>query len=251
MRILVTFAVEAEFAPWRKLRDFIPGNNGLAEYHCARIGDADVNILLTGIGAKGAWLEATKVIWDGDIDVCVSSGLAGALRSDHKAGDILVATMANAPAWKKSVASDQYLVELAATGGARTVGAFLTADRVILTASEKQALGKIADAVEMESAEVLYEAAAFGAKVVAIRAVSDCAEEDLPVDFNRATTPAGEMSIPRILSEVARHPTSMPSLIRFGRQSRMAAARLCAFLDRYVEALVHSQLCVPKGEAIK
>jgi adenosylhomocysteine nucleosidase len=240
MRILVTFAVEAEFAPWRKVRQFVKHGNGLTEYFAARIGKANVNVVLTGVGGKSAWLETTKIVWDGNVDICVSSGLAGALRAEYQLGDILAAKEVQAISWKRVVASDAKLIQLAQEHGARAVGSFYSADRVIGSASEKSELGKVADAVEMESGEVLYEASAFGAKVIAIRGISDAVDEDLPFDFNKVMTPAGEVSIPKVLAEVVRHPTSAPALVRFGKQSRMAAEKLGAFLDRYLEGVVSS-----------
>jgi adenosylhomocysteine nucleosidase len=246
MRILVTFAVEAEFAPWRKLRQFEKLTDGLAEYFVTRIGGADVNVLLTGIGGKNAWLETTKIVWDSDVDICVSSGLAGALRSEYQLGDILAAKQVQAINWKRVVASDFKLIQLAEEHGARVVDSFYSTHRVVGSASEKRELGNMADAVEMESGEVLYEASAFGAKVVAIRGISDVVDEDLPLDFNRVVTPAGEVSIPKVLGEVVRHPTSAPALIRFGKQSRMAAEKLGAFLDRYIEGVV-SSVAAPIG----
>jgi adenosylhomocysteine nucleosidase len=250
MRILVTFAVEAEFAPWRKLRHFEKRTDGAAEYFAARIGAADVNVLLTGVGGKSAWLETTKIVWDGDVDICVSSGMAGALRAEYQLGDILAAKEVQANSWKRVVASDTKLVQLAEEHGARAVGCFYSADRVIGSASEKRELGRVADAVEMESGEVLLEASAFGAKVIAIRGISDSVDEDLPLDFNRVMTPAGEVSIPKVLGEVVRHPMSAPALMRFGKQSRMAAEKLGAFLDRYLEGVV-SSLSATVGAAMR
>ncbi len=248
MRILVTFAVEAEFAPWRKVRQFVKQTDGSAEYFAARIGDANVNVVLTGVGGKSAWLETTRIVWDGDVDICVSSGLAGALRAEYQLGDILAAKEVQAISWQRVVASDakliqlaqQHLIQLAQQHGARAVGSFYSADRVIGSASEKRELGRVADAVEMESGEVLHEASVFGAKVIAIRGISDAVDEDLPLDFNRVMTPAGEVSIPKVLGEVVRHPMSAPALVRFGKQSRMAAEKLGAFLDRYLEGVVSS-----------
>jgi adenosylhomocysteine nucleosidase len=240
MRVLVTFAVEAEFAPWRKLRRFTKKNEGQAEYFAARIGAADVNVLLTGVGGKSSWLETTKIVWEGDVDVCVSSGLAGALHSEYQLGDVLAAKAVHAVGWKCIVASDAKLMQLAEEHGARTVSSFYSSDRVVGLASEKRELGKLADAVEMESGEVLHEASAFGAKVIAIRGISDGVDEDLPLDFNKVMTSTGEVSLPRVVGEVVRHPLSAPALVRFGNQSRMAAEKLAAFLDHYVEAVVSS-----------
>src|SRR5260370_13604025 len=113
MRILVTFAVEAEFSPWGEVRQFEKRADGSVEYFAARIGGADVNVLLTGVGGKSAWVETTKIVWDGDVDICVSSGLAGALRAEYQLGDILAAKEVQSVSWKRVIASDARLIQLA------------------------------------------------------------------------------------------------------------------------------------------
>ena len=115
---------------------------------------------------------------------------------------------------------------------------FHTAARVIARAEEKYQLGVSADAVEMESFEVLRVAAANGVPAVAIRAISDVASEDLPLGVNGIFTDEGQVSISRVVGQVARHPQSIPSLVKFGQQSKLAAESLTRFLDRYVGTLV-------------
>jgi hypothetical protein len=122
------------------------------------------------------------------------------------------------------------------------VDAFYSVDRVLVRAEDKQQLGSKADAVEMESGDILLEAIAFGAQVIAIRAISDSAEEDLPLDFNRVNTDSGDISLGRILKEAVLHPTALPGLIRFGFQSHNAAKKLAHFIDAYVQKLAHSSL---------
>src|ERR1043165_3893869 len=130
MRILVTFAVEAEFAPWRKLREFRKVDS--ENCFCTRIGDAEIAAILTGIGCRKSWVEATKAIWDGDVDICVSSGLAGALRPEYMVGEIVAPAKILASKWDKVVACDMELLNMAAIAGAKKVGSFYTSDHVIV-----------------------------------------------------------------------------------------------------------------------
>jgi adenosylhomocysteine nucleosidase len=234
MRVLVTFAVDAEFAPWRKLRHFEKRMQASLNFYSTRIVGAEVNVFLTGIGGKKSWLEATKVLWDAGNDLCISSGLAGALKPEHGPGEVLAAESVYAAGRKTIISCDHRLVEDAAICGAKIVKRFYSADHVVLGAKEKRELGLTADAVEMESGEVLYEAATFGAMGVAVRAISDRADEDLPLDFNRVTTASGDISMVGVLSQVAQNLGAVPSLIRFGRQSRLAAESLAEFLDGYL-----------------
>ena len=240
MRILVTFAVEAEFAPWRKLRRFQKSRMADVDYFSAQISGAEIDVLFTGIGGKSAWLETANAIYKSEIDVCISSGLAGGLRPEHQIGEILVAEKVLASPGDLVVLSEPLLVKSAVAMGAKRVSFFYTADRVVLRAAEKHHLGAFADAVEMESCGVLLEASLFAAGTVAIRAISDTSDEDLPLDFNRVTGDSGDISMKRILSEVVSAPGSIPALIRFGQRSRLAAESLANFLDRFLQAVVES-----------
>jgi adenosylhomocysteine nucleosidase len=237
MRILVTFAVEAEFAPWRRLRRFSETRRESLTAYTSRMSDAELTVLLTGVGGRKAWAEGTKIIWDGKIDVCVSSGLAGALRSEHRPGDVLVAKEVHAAAWNKVIPGDSGLLKIAAACGATVAKVFYTTDRVLVRSEDKRELGRKADAVEMESGDILLEAVAFGAKVIAVRGISDAVEQDLPLDFNHAINETGNVSLGRVLMYAAMHPSSVPALIRFGHQSRNAAVKLASFLEQYIQKL--------------
>jgi len=178
-----------------------------------------------------------SALYDSEIDVCISSGLAGGLRPEHKIGEILVADKVLDFKRDLSAFSEPSLVESAIATGAKTA-VFYTADHVVLTAAEKQKLGTFADAVEMESCGVLVEAGLFAAKTVAIRAISDTSEENLPLDFNKITNGSGDVSLARVLGEVLSAPSSIPALMRFGQRSRLAAQSLANFLERYVQTLL-------------
>jgi hypothetical protein len=82
------------------------------------------------------------------------------------------------------------------------------------------------------------EGYAWGARGVAIRAISDRADENLPIDFNRTISSDSRVSIPRVLAEVAKSPSTLGALIRFGKQSRSAAEALARFLEIYVNEVV-------------
>jgi nucleoside phosphorylase len=243
MRVLVTFAVEAEFAPWRKLRSFARQAAPDLDLWKSVSGAVEIFVLLTGIGERSTASVMDLMMrfanTDRYFEVCISSGLAGALLSCHKVGDVLAAQSVrtfrvHADLKSDRLASDALLVELAISNRAKCVATFYSAERVITTAKEKMGLAAFADAVDMESFEVIKEAAAWGSRGIAIRAISDGAETDLPIDFNRAISSANQVSIPRVLCELAKHPSALPGLIEFGKQSRKAAELLARFLDAYV-----------------
>src|SRR5271169_6067930 len=95
VRILVTFAVDAEFAPWRKLRKFRESTLG-AEHCCGgvrvettQIGDHVVYIFLTGIASKLLDFAAAKCFRQAGVEVVISSGLAGSLKESYPALTII------------------------------------------------------------------------------------------------------------------------------------------------------------------
>jgi nucleoside phosphorylase len=260
MKILVTFAVEAEFAPWRKRHAFAVLPSTDSKTYSAKLSGAEVIVLLTGIGdsrASALGLHMSPFAAEHCFDLCISSGLAGALLPQYSAGDILAANqvrshMVHADAGTDCLGCDNRLVVAAQACGAKAVGSFYTANHIVITSAEKTRLSASADAVEMESFDIIKEAYAWGARPVAIRAISDNSDEDLPVDFNLALTGKGDISVGRIVGQALLHPQSVPSLIKFGRQSQKAAESLANFLDRYIPKLAqHERTEVMQGKAVQ
>jgi adenosylhomocysteine nucleosidase len=249
MRILVTFAVEAEFAPWRKLREFKkrPVEKGPTSQRVSSskttFGDNDVQVLLTGIGnaacretlAKNSFLEGGKP------DLVISSGLAGALKEGLRPGDLIVPLKARTLRNDANADSDLVFRERAIQQGALPLEMLITVDRIVPTAEEKARLAFFGEAIDMESAIIMSYFAAANVPVLTIRAVSDAADEDLPIDFDRCLTPQGAVKPMSLLNAIVRRPGKLPNLVRFGRQSNQAAQRLASFLDEFIAALPVAQ----------
>jgi adenosylhomocysteine nucleosidase len=247
MSILVTFALETEFAPWRKLRGFKrePVDERDNAYR-ARVGDADVRVVLTGAGrfaARRAMAQAFSEI----PEVCISSGLAGGLKPDYRIGEVLVARRVSEIKGVRSFQSHTRLLTLAAKMGARVAECFLVSENVIRSAEEKRALAASGDVVEMEGADVFSAAGLRHVPSVAIRAVSDTAGSDLPLDFDRVFNERGTVSISKVIGQLAANPRQIPGLLRLARESGRAATALACFLDSYVRRLAPN----PKDEIAK
>jgi uridine phosphorylase len=105
-------------------------------------------------------------------------------------------------------------------------------DRVITTAAEKQILRERtgAAAVEMEAAAVASKAREWGVPFHCVRAVSDTAADDMPLDFNRYRDAEGRFSRGRItLGALARPFTAIPALLRLDHNCRLASKALGEF----------------------
>lgn len=244
MRVLITFAVKAEFAPWSGRHPFVPyefenwERRREFDLFKANIGDNEVTVLLTGMGRENAVRAVSSIPIDHH-DVCISTGLAGSLDPAIEPGQIVAAQVAETLRQDSNVTSDGVLLQLAESCGAVTAHASLTSEAIVATASGKEALGKKGSIVEMESAHVLAAARQSRVPAVVVRAISDAADEDLAVDFARILDSHGHLRFGGLLRELGLHPYRIAPLIQFGRQSRAAANALADFLDRYV--LVISQ----------
>jgi adenosylhomocysteine nucleosidase len=246
MKVLVTFAVEAEFAAWRKLRAF-----NLIDYQGLKlrktvIGAAETTVLITGVGAQAAAqaMDLMMRMADKDqyFDVCISSGLAGALCETLSVGDIiapkeLIVELKHADLREEHLVVDPELRQLALGGGAKNANCLFSTDEILVKASQKKSCASRAQSVDMESFEIVKAASAWGARSVVIRAISDAATEDLPINFNLTLSDKKEVSLSKVLIQVAKNPLVLPALIRFGQQSKRAGALLAAFLENYLKDL--------------
>jgi nucleoside phosphorylase len=246
MRVLVTFAVEAEFAPWRKLRQFRSIDFDGLPLRRAEIGAVEVTVLLTGMGPDAAALAMGLMMRMADddrhFDICISSGLAGSLDAQLVPGNIiapraLIAENFHADQTSEQLSVDSELHEQAVKSGAICSNCLLTTDRVLVKMDQKRSCASRAQSVDMESFEIVKQALAWGARGVVVRAISDAADEDLPINFNLTISSDKQISIPRVLVQLAKNPLALPALIRFGQQSRKAAESLAAFLDQYIQKL--------------
>jgi len=246
MRVLVTFAVEAEFAAWRRLRAFnMLDYEGLKLWK-AKAGAAEVTVLITGVGAEAAarTMDLMMRMADKDqyFDTVVSSGLAGAICETLNVGDIiapkeLISELQYSDAASERLFADGELRQFALQQGAKDANCLYTTDQILVKARQKKACASRAQSVDMESFEVVKQAAAWGARCVVIRAISDGAAEDLPINFNLTLSNKKEVSISKVLVQLLKNPLALPALIRFGKQSRRAGELLAVFLENYLQRL--------------
>jgi adenosylhomocysteine nucleosidase len=235
MNILVTFAVQAEFTPWQQRRNFrrLPGDWPLFE---SQLGGARLRAILTGMGQSHA-LEAARRVLPLKPDICISTGLAGALRTGYRPGDILVARLVSEAGEPVAVATHRELLSTAVDCGAKQIERFATSRTLVASVRDKRNLGNEAEAVEMESYTILAEAARYGVPSVAVRAISDTAEFNVPYNFENACDARGQIRISGIIKQVLRRPSGLPALLTLARDCRTASRHLADFLDVFAGTL--------------
>jgi nucleoside phosphorylase len=253
MRILITFAVDAEFAPWRKIRPFKrvrvnPDHySGGVEVFEAQICKSTVWVFLTGIGIKFFDFEAGHCFRDAGVNLVLSAGLAGSLKPERHQQEIVAPTRVGNLRNANGVALDSRISRFAEQCGANSIDMLLTADHIVETAGEKKRLGQFGEAVDMESFHVATHFIE-DVPVGVVRAISDGSDQDLPVDFARCLTSEGRLRIGALSKELLVAPSKLPALVKFGRQSRDAAEKLVIFLDGMVARLTPDVLAAEPSE---
>jgi purine-nucleoside phosphorylase len=145
----------------------------------------------------------------------INTGFCGALDPSLRIGDVVV--------WGVAPAASQLPF---------LRGEISSSDRVVATASEKRQLRQTTGAIaaEMEAAAVKQIAEHWQVPFYCVRAVSDTADEDLPLDFNLYRDAAGRFSLPKIaLAAFARPFTRIPALRRLEANCNVASESLGAF----------------------
>jgi len=231
--ILLFYAFAREIAPFkRRLGKRMPlALEGLHGFR-AKIGAKDFAVVGHGIGHRHA-TETARRAFDlmPGADLVIGTGVAGALSSGLKPGDLVLSDRT------LMSDSDGRVVEqfttlgdahiraigrsLAIAGIAYSTGAILTSHRVLATGAEKRRAKETtgAIAVDMETAAIAAEAAARGIPFLAIRAVLDevddeivgaaMADQDGNVRPLAATAylirnPAAMLKLPRLIRNLSR-----------------------------------------------
>jgi adenosylhomocysteine nucleosidase len=249
MRILVTFAVEAEFAPWRRRHGFTRveirtsqsnTNQPSYEMYEANVAETDVDVLLTGIGWEDLFYNvAQKALRDllkRKPDCCVSTGLAGGLNRAYRSGDIVAASQVILREGGGRTSSNKKLLKVAESCGAKVADTLITERHIVSEASSKFAMSKFGDFVDMESYHILQVVSGTQIPGIAVRGISDAADRDLPLDFNKVFDRDGTVRKRRLIEEIVRNPLRIPSIIRFGLQSSQASHAVADFLDKFISS---------------
>jgi adenosylhomocysteine nucleosidase len=182
-------------------------------------------VILIANGAGPLRSAAAARVCDGSAAI-INTGFCGALDSDLKIGDVIVAD-------KVFFSSQMFDCRPVSTSASFRYGAIHSIARIAATAKEKLELHRSgAIAVEMEAGGIASYAQDRGIPFFCVRTVSDLADESFSNDFNAAIGPDGRYSIARLIGSALLRPLSrFPELLRLKTRCDLAAERLGDFLD--------------------
>jgi adenosylhomocysteine nucleosidase len=207
-----------------------------------------VLLIQTGIGQGNARLITRQILESESWDVVISTGFAGALNSSS-VGSLVIGNevllgesaglssdsdpqrIACHPDWVNTALNIQLTGSSPLHGGR-----FVTMDRVLTHASQKQILGKRtgAVAVDMESGAIGQVAQQHGVPFLIVRAISDGINEDLPVDFNFFLKPSGWIGG---MMQVLSTPQCWKGFLRLYRNSKQAGLQLSRFFEKFFASI--------------
>lgn len=183
-----------------------------------------------GMGALRAGAAAEALAGRG-VTGLMSWGIAGGLRAEIRAGDLLVSDVVRDsagarwicdPAWRRNLQALLQQAGLSVRGGP-----LLTTDAVVGSAADKRRLAATgAFGVDMESAAVAKVAASAGLPFVVLRAVCDEARHAVPRAALEAVDEAGRLRPGRLAWNLVRSPADWRSLLRLRRGLRAARRTL-------------------------
>ena len=191
----------------------------------SEIGGRRVLLAANGVGRDAAASGVRTLLAGYRVDAVVSTGFAGALSAELGVGDAFLAeTVMDGP--RRFRGGQPVRVPNSVRRGA-----LVTVDRVVQSAQAKTELSAGgAIAVDMESAAVAAVAAEAGVPFYCLRAISDPANSDLPLDFNRAVRRDGSFSAWSLAVQAALRPTAWKELLRLRRHVNLATASLARCL---------------------
>jgi adenosylhomocysteine nucleosidase len=204
-----------------------------------RLGDgASCVVVQTGVGRERARTAAAALP---PARLFLACGCAGALADWLRAGDLVVAdrvdvVAADGRTADRVAAQGPALAAWATSRGFRVhQGAVASTLGVLRTGAAKAAAGAAgALVVEMESAAVAAEARGRGIPFVGLRVVLDHAGQLVPIPAGVVDERTGEIRPGRALAGLTIRPWLWPALARLGRQQRVAARKLGAFMAALV-----------------
>jgi adenosylhomocysteine/aminodeoxyfutalosine nucleosidase len=227
MKIGILGAMREEITPiLETIGDYREEVYGRNSYYLAEFNGVELVIAYSKIGKVFASLTASSMIEKFGVDKILFSGVAGAINSNLKIGDLLYATklaqhdlditafghpFGYVPEGAVFIESsselnriaDEVALELNINLGK---GVIATGDQFVADRDRKEWIGKTfeADALEMEGASVAVVCDALQTPFFILRAISDSADESADIDFDTFLEKSAKISAEFILKMVSK-----------------------------------------------
>ena len=224
----------------------VPSSASLAVY-CGGISGANDVLIVSGMGRANAEAATRELLAEYHPDAVISLGFAGGLTAGGGAGDLVVAEtlmpIEGTTPTGKPIVSASTLVQtsrhaLEGKDIPSRFGLCLTTSQVAANPEDKALLGQAigALAVEMESYWIGQVCRESNVPFLAVRAIIDTVDHQLPKYVVQYAHKVGGQSRWRQASPVLLRPWWIPGLMRLGAASATAQKSLTAFSAAFIES---------------
>ena len=197
--------------------------------------------VVSGVGPGRAYRAAGRLIALG-VERILSMGVSGGLEPALRAGTLVVGTVVREhvpgqvpeTVWQGSPEEAESIVRLLEKARlSATPGRLVTVPAPALTLDAKRFLRTDHDAlaVDMESSAVARAAAEAGLPYLAVRAICDDAEREVPAEVVRAVSESGQTGLGKVLAMILKKPSLLPRLMAMGREYNKALKSLGKAFD--------------------
>jgi len=197
----------------------------------------------TGIGMKRAARGCHCLFAHQPVTHLLCIGIAGGLTPGLSPADLLLARDVMHSDGQMAPPPDPAWLQQALRVDELVAGTLVTHSRVAGTPKEKTALRELCRSdenacVDMETAAFASAAAKRRVPYLALRAVSDSANEPLPGILTQVVEPGGNVAPLTILRFVFTDPRGGVALVRLGFRFRRCTGRLAVAAERLIRAMV-------------
>ena len=244
----IVAAMPQEIAPLlRRVPKYRKEHTAGCNLYRFEVAGVPVALIESGMGPRHAAAATAALIERAAPSVIVNFGFAGGVLPGTRVGDLVLAERVlflKAGRLDELPSPDALLCRRVAEALAQAPvtlhrGTFVTA--AVIT--EKMELARLLDpgtahpVLEMETAALLGEAAKAGIPVVALRGVSDAADEELGFSLEEFCDSELRISVLRVLRTIAVKPWIIPQLIRLSGNSSRAGKSLALGVELALQAL--------------
>jgi adenosylhomocysteine nucleosidase len=209
-----------------------------------RAGTRDACLVESGLGPEKAARATATLISTAAPDLIINFGLAGAITPGLGIGDVVIAQrllFARERLFSEQQGLSPELVETAIDllkhrqGSSFEVcqGTCVTSGAILEKRETARLLpaGVVNPVLEMETAAVAKIAAREGVPLLAVRAISDDATEELEFNITGFTDRNMNIKVHRVLWSLTRRPWLVPQLMRLARNSKRAGGNLARVVE--------------------
>lgn len=191
--------------------------------------NGQATLICSGVGPRNAERATREQMEKSRPHLVISTGVAGSLSRELKIGDVIVANEVI------DESSGSHFKCSPPPNTQNPESMIVSVSRMITSADEKKSLWQKfnAVAVDMESAAVARVCVQHNVPFVAIRAISDTAEEVLPPALTGFFDEQGKLRPSKIAAAIVKNPALVKTLRRLQKQTAIAGESLVKFLSEH------------------